>query len=196
MRDPADTDHVMMARCLELARAATMDGEKPFGALVLHEDTVLAAAGNRAERDQDVTRHAEIVALSEAQKRRGTKDLSGCTLYSIVEPCAMCSFAIRECGIGRVVYALGSPLMGGSSKWNVLGDDGLSDSMPQVFGKPPEVTAGVMAREAEAVWREWNPVFWTFIKLRGYLAAPELATREAAPANKPSLLRRVLSYFS
>ena len=58
--------------------------------------------------------------LQAVQKVLGRGNLRNCTLYTIVEPCPMCSFAIREARIGRVVFALKSPLMGGSSRWNVL----------------------------------------------------------------------------
>src|SRR2546430_17582064 len=93
-----------------------------------------------------------------AQKVLGTKDLSGCTLYTTVEPCAMCSFPIRETRISRVVYAIGSPLMGGDSKWDVLGDTDMSREMPEAFGEAPEVVRGLMRREAANVWRELNPL--------------------------------------
>ena len=88
-------------------------------------------------------RHAEILAISEAQRVLGRSDLSDCTIYSNVEPCPMCSFPIRETRIGRVVYAISSPMMGGFSKWNVLGDNEISNVMPQVFGDAPEVAAGL-----------------------------------------------------
>jgi tRNA(adenine34) deaminase len=169
----ADTiDFAMMRRCLQLSEQSVAAGERPFGAVLAAGTVVVAAAGNRVEMDRDVTRHAEVVALAEAQRLLKKKDLSGLTLYSIVEPCAMCSFAIRECGIQRVVYALGSPLMGGASRWDVLSDPGLSRSMPQVFGKPPETLGGVLAADAANVWRKWNPLFWYFIKRKGYLVLP------------------------
>jgi len=99
----ADTiDSAMMRRCLQLSEQSVAAGERPFGAVLAAGTVVVAAAGNRVETDRDVTRHAEVVALAEAQRLLGKKDLSGHTLYSIVEPCAMCSFAIRECGIQRV----------------------------------------------------------------------------------------------
>ena len=100
---------------------------------------------NRVKRDGDVTRHAEIVAVGMAQKALGTKDLSGCTLYTNVEPCAMCSFPIRETRISRVVYSIGSRLMGGDSKWDILADPELSKVMPEAFGEAPEVVRGLHA---------------------------------------------------
>jgi len=165
-------DAAMMRRCLHLSEQSVAAGERPFGAVVAAGPFIVAAAGNRVEAERDVTRHAEVVALAEAQRLLGKNDLSGHTLYSIVEPCAMCSFAIRECGIQRVVYALGSPVMGGASRWDVLSDPGLSRSMPQVFGEPPEILGGVLAANAADVWRKWNPLFWYFIKRKGYLVLP------------------------
>jgi tRNA(adenine34) deaminase len=53
-------------------------------------------ATNRVVRDGDVARHAEMVAMSEAQRVLGTRQLSRCTLYTNVEPCAMCCYCIRE----------------------------------------------------------------------------------------------------
>jgi tRNA(adenine34) deaminase len=131
-------DAAMMRRCLQLSEQSVAAGERPFGALLAAGSVIVAAAGNRVEADGDVTRHAEVVALAEAQRLLGKKDMSGHTLYSIVEPCAMCSFAIRECGIQRVVYALGRRVSMGrplrswplevdaSGVWRTSGDTGRS----------------------------------------------------------------------
>lgn len=162
----------MMERCIALSMEAAESRELPFACVVCREGEVVAEAINRVVRDSDVTRHAEILAISEAQRLLGRRDLSDCTIYSNVEPCPMCAFPIRETRIGRVVYAISSPMMGGLSKWNVLGDNEISNVMPEVFGDRPEVTAGVSYREAAAVWRKWNPIFWLGIRLRGCLADP------------------------
>ena len=123
-------------------------------------------------RDGDVSRHAEIIALSQAQRTVGRERLRRCTLYSNIEPCAMCAYCIREAWVSRVVYALDSPVMGGLSKWNVLRDDGLSDRIPEIFGAAPEVVSGVLLNEAQQAWRDWSPFAWEMIKLRGLLTAP------------------------
>jgi len=159
----------MMARCVELSRIAVGKGEYPFGTVIALDGKVVAEAINRTIREGDVTRHAEVIALSQAQKTIGRKQLRGCTLYSNIEPCAMCSFCIRETWVNRVVYALHSPVMGGLSKWNILRDDGVADRMPQIFGPVPEVASGVLLREAQQVWQDWNPLAWEMIKLRGLL---------------------------
>lgn len=77
----------------------------------------------------------------------------------------MCSFAIRETRIGRVVFSIKSPMMGGLSKWNFLRDTEVSRALPEVFGSVPEVIAGLLRQFG----RKWNPLFWSAIMLGGYL---------------------------
>jgi tRNA(adenine34) deaminase len=166
------TDEAMMARCIDLSRIAVSKGEYPFGTVIAQDGQIVAEGINATNRDDDVTRHGEIIALSHAQKTIGRQQLRRCTLYSNIEPCAMCAYCIREAWIGRVVFALGSPVMGGLSKWNILRDDGMSDRIPEIFGAVPEVVSGVLLKEAQQVWRDWSPFAWEMIKLRGLLTAP------------------------
>jgi tRNA(adenine34) deaminase len=178
-----------------LSEAAVNRGELPFGALICGGGEVIAEAANEVVRSTDVTQHAEIVAMSAAQRKIGSTDLSGLALYSTVEPCAMCSYAIRETRIGRVVFAIRSPMMGGLSKWNVLRDTQLSRAMPEIFGPVPEVIAGLSQREAEKVWRAWNPLMWAIIKHRGYLgghAASAGCVHLHAIPQRLGLVRRLL----
>src|SRR3954447_12589369 len=156
-----------MERCIALARASAHQRELPFAALVCQDGVVIAEATNRVARDGDVTHHAELLAVSKAQRRLKSKRLRGCTLYSVVEPCAMCAFPIRETGISRVVFAIQSPVMGGFTRWNVLTDRQLARTMPVFFSPPPDVVGGVLAHDAEAAWRAWSPMLWRLIKRRG-----------------------------
>ncbi|NVO15090.1 MAG: nucleoside deaminase [Rhodoplanes sp.] len=165
-------DETMMARCVELSRIAVSKGEYPFGAVVARDGHIVSEAINRTIRDGDVSRHAEVIALARAQKAIGRRQLRECSLYTNVEPCAMCSYCIREAWVGRVVYALGSPVMGGLSKWNILRDDGLSGRLPQVFDAVPEVVSGVLVEQAQRAWRDWSPAAWEMIKLRGLMTDP------------------------
>ena len=161
-----DIDVVMMRRCIALS-AAPARGDLPIACLICDGEEVLGQGTNAVRQAGDVTRHAEIVALTAAQKDARHRRLKRATLYATVEPCPMCSFALRELGVARVVYALGSPVMGGVSKWNVMRDTGLSDVIPEVFGPVPDVVAGLLAQEAAEVWRTWNPLIWAFIEHRG-----------------------------
>lgn len=191
----AALDAAMMDRCIRLSATAGAKGEFPFAALICEGDRVVAESTNLVATCADVTRHAEIVAIAEAQKILGRQDLSACTLYSNVEPCVMCSFPIRETRIGRVVFAISSPLMGGFSRWNVLRDSQISDVMPEAFGAIPEIIAGLGRREAEKVWRAWNPIAWAVIKRRGcFGGAASAGDHEHFPAGpeRIGLLRKLL----
>jgi len=192
-------DLQMMRRCVELSAAAVRQRELPFACVICRDGEIVAETINRVAQDGDVTRHAEILAISAAQRILGRSDLSDCTIYSNVEPCPMCSFPIRETRIGRVVYAISSPMMGGLSKWDVLGDNEISNVMPEVFGDAPEVAAGLQYREAAAVWRKWNPVFWLAIRFRGCLVDPAKddahLTLQVRQRNRRPL-RRLVAFLS
>jgi len=124
-------------------------GEYPFGSLVARGETVLAEGINHSVRETDESRHAEIIAIARARRIVGKKSLRDCTLYSTVEPCAMCSFCIRAAGIGRVVFALHSPVLGGMSRWDILQDKTLSRRLPFLFCPPPEIVTGISAEEVQ-----------------------------------------------
>ena len=197
--DRSEFDLQMMRRCVELSAAAVRQRELPFACVICRDGEIVAETINRVAQDGDVTRHAEILAISAAQRVLGRSDLSDCTIYSNVEPCPMCAFPIRETRIGRVVYAISSPMMGGLSKWNVLGDNEISNVMPEVFGDAPEVAAGLQYREAAAVWRKWNPVFWLAIRFRGCLVDPAKddahLTLQVRQRNRRPL-RRLVAFLS
>src|SRR6516225_6119314 len=125
----APIDLKMIRRCIELSRMSVRNGELPFGAIIARDDEVVVEAINRVAADNDGARHAEMVAMSEAQRQLGRFRLRGCTLYTNVEPCPMCCWMVREHGIKRVVYSIKSPAMGGYSAFNVLGDTRLSRTM-------------------------------------------------------------------
>ncbi|MGZ5096315.1 MAG: nucleoside deaminase [Burkholderiales bacterium] len=195
------TNHLdceMMTRCIALAVQSGKDGEYPYGAIVCREGKVIAESTNRVAHERDVTRHAEVVAISLAQKKLGTVSLDKCMIYVSAEPCVYCSYAIRETRIGRVVYALGSPHMGGVSKWNVLADEGLSDKMPEVFNPPPEIVAGFMANDVKQALLKWNPLVWGIVMKRGLFVAdfPEgVQAQEPKAVRRRKLLRRLIAFL-
>ena len=95
----------------------------------------------------------------------------------------MCAFAARETRIGRVVFAIKSPMMGGVSKWNVLRDTELSNAMPEVFGPVPEVVAGLLQEEAERIWMAGIRLFGPSLSIAAISAAmvPTSATGPFTP---------------
>jgi tRNA(adenine34) deaminase len=106
-------DEQLMRRCFALSVESARRGGYPYGAIVTRHGRTIVETTNRVSHDCDVTRHAEIVALAEAQKALGRTSLDDCTLYANVEPCALCAYAIRETRIAKVVFGLSSPVMGG-----------------------------------------------------------------------------------
>jgi tRNA(adenine34) deaminase len=111
------------------------------------------------------------------------------------EPCAYCSYAIRESRMARVVYGLHSPHMGGVSKWNVLADEDLSNTMPEVFSSPPEIIAGFMSREAEEALLTWNPLVWGVVKKRGLFVIGPTETVHSWDASRNRLTGRLLAFL-
>jgi tRNA(adenine34) deaminase len=168
-------DAEMMRRAIALAVRSGEEGEYPYGVLICRNGEPVAESINRVSHERDVTRHAEVVAISDAQKKLDTVSLDDCTIYVSAEPCVYCCYAIRESRIGRVVYGLASPHMGGVSKWPVLTDQDISEAMPEVFAAPPEILAGFMAREVEDALLKASPVVGTAMKARGLFVAPEAA---------------------
>jgi len=170
--DAQATDEHMMRHCFALAAQSAEQGEYPYGAVIVRNGIIVAETTNRVAYDRDVTRHAEMVAICVAQEALGSTDLADCTIYSNMEPCAFCSYAIRESRIAKVVYSMRSPIMGGASRWNILGDRTLSDVMPEVFAPPPVLVAEFLPEEGAATLRRSSPVVWTYMRARGLLVTP------------------------
>jgi len=146
-------DELFIKRCIDLADESLRKGDLPFGALVTLGDVIVAEGENTGL--SDITGHAEINAIKDALKKDPKIDFSLHTLYTNFEPCAMCSFIIRDYGIGRVVFAVESPHLGGYSKWNIL----LNNPLPPEFTSrrnpnPPSVTGGVLKDEAQKIFNE------------------------------------------
>lgn len=99
------TDEYFMKQAFNEAQKALLAGEIPVGAVVVCDNRIIARAYNQTERLNDVTAHAEIVALTAATEYLGSKYLDECTLYVTLEPCVMCAGALAWAQLGRLVYA-------------------------------------------------------------------------------------------
>lgn len=97
-------DNYFMKQALAEAKKAQSQGEIPIGAVVVCQNQIIARAGNQTETLNDVTAHAEMLAITAAANTLGGKYLTECTLYVTVEPCVMCAGALSWAQIGRVVY--------------------------------------------------------------------------------------------
>lgn len=138
-----------MRRCLELAEIAALAGDTAVGALIVRGDQVVAEGVERTRATLDPSAHAEVAAIRQACQRLHTLDLRGCSLYSTVEPCVLCGYAIRRTGIARVFYGVAAGQAGAcTSSYAILADRGL-EGWPEV----PQVTGGVLADECLAALR-------------------------------------------
>lgn len=143
-------DDAWMRRCLELARLALDADETPVGAIVVRDGRVLGAGSERTRERLDPSAHAEVEAVREACSARGTLDLDGATLYTTVEPCVLCAYAIRVTRIARVVYGVDAGTAGGAcGRWPVLAD---LTAFPGAI--PPDVLGGVLAAECAQLLAE------------------------------------------
>lgn len=117
----------MMRRALDAAERAAERGEVPVGAVVARHGEVLSVAANEREATQDPTAHAELLALREAANHLGSWRLTGCTLYSTLEPCPMCAGAAYAARISRLLYAATDPKAGfAGTLYNLPGDSRLN----------------------------------------------------------------------
>jgi tRNA(adenine34) deaminase len=143
-------DTLYIQRCIELAKKSLQEGEAPFSCVITRNGKVLVETINTTVRDQDATAHAEMNAMRTAQKLLKATILKDCEIYSICEPCSMCSFMIRELQIKRVIFSVFSPNMGGFSRWNVLQDTKIQAY--KMFGAPPEVVGGILEPKSRALF--------------------------------------------
>src|SRR5262249_12930484 len=137
-------DIAAMEVALVEAEAALVHGDVPVGAVVVHEGLVIAQRHNEREASQDPTAHAEVLALRDAARARGTWRLDDCPLVVPLEPCVMCAGALLSARIGRLVYGAADLKAGATaSLYNVCAD-------PRLNHNPP-VTHGVLAEPAGAL---------------------------------------------
>ncbi|MBR3269610.1 MAG: nucleoside deaminase [Oscillospiraceae bacterium] len=138
-------DFALMEQALLLAQEAADDGEIPVGALVVDRSTgeILGRGRNRREKNHSPTAHAEILAMEEAAAKRGSWRLSGCSLYVTMEPCPMCSGAVINARIDRIIFGAYDAKAGAVC------------SVEEMFSLPynhkPKVTAGLLEERCAAL---------------------------------------------
>jgi tRNA(Arg) A34 adenosine deaminase TadA len=102
----SESDLAAMRLAIDASRRALAAGDMPYGAVLASPaGEVLHVAGNNQNSARDLTGHAEMVLLREAETRLGLAALRGATVYASGEPCAMCAAAIYWSGVSRVVFA-------------------------------------------------------------------------------------------
>jgi len=133
-----------MQTALELAKEAALAGEVPVGAVVVYENVIIGRGYNRPIQYSDPTAHAEIIAIREAALHVSNYRLTNASLYTTLEPCAMCAGAIVHARINHVFYGARDPRAGSV------------ESAIQIFDCPtlnhrPGYKGGVLGEDARAL---------------------------------------------
>jgi len=104
-------DEDFLRQAIDLAQNARQNGEFPFGAILVVDKQIVHQSADRCMSSTDPTAHAELLLISEYCRAQRTLDLNGYTLYSCVEPCVMCSGAIKWARVSRVVFSVSQPML-------------------------------------------------------------------------------------
>ena len=128
-------DAFFMRKALNEAHLAFEEDEVPVGALVVLNNQIIGKGYNQVEKLNDVTAHAELLAITAASNYLGSKYLTDCTLYVTLEPCMMCATAINLAQISNVVYGAKDPKRG------------YSIYQPMAFNKKTVVRKNILEKE-------------------------------------------------
>ena len=139
---------VWMRAALDQARQAFEEGEVPIGAVIVHNDRIIGAAGNQREQLRDPTAHAEMIAITQAAAAIGSWRLLDCTLYATLEPCPMCAGAIVQARLPVVVYGTTDEKAGACHTLYQITSDPRLNHRATVIG-------GVLQEECRDILREF-----------------------------------------
>ncbi len=144
-----DTDESWMQKALQAAESAGVSGEVPIGACLIDKNgELLAGAGNRTIIDSDPTAHAEILILRQAAGKIGNYRLTDATVYTTIEPCAMCAGALVNARIKRLVFGAHDERFGAvESVFRLCDTSSLNHRI--------EIKSGVLADECKKLMQDF-----------------------------------------
>ncbi|HEY8400082.1 MAG TPA: nucleoside deaminase [Cytophagaceae bacterium] len=137
------SDEHYMKEAFKEALLAFEEGEVPVGAVVVCNKKIIARAHNQTERLNDVTAHAEMIALTSAANHLGSKYLEECDLYVTLEPCVMCAGAIFWGQFRRLIFAASDEKRG------------FTRVETNLLHPKTQVVKGIMAKESEQLLRDF-----------------------------------------
>ena len=133
-----------MLRAIELARLATETDDVPVGCVIVKNGEIIAEASNMKEKENDATKHAEMVAISNATKVLNNWWLEDCEVYVTLEPCPMCAGAMINARIKALYFGAYDPKTGAAgSRVNLLKED--------LFNHNIIVKGGIMQNECSSL---------------------------------------------
>ena len=137
-----------MKLALKEARKASLIDEVPIGCVIVKDDEVISRGFNKRETKKDVTSHAEIEAIRNANKKLDNWRLVDCELFVTVEPCIMCMGAIVQSHIKKVFYGSNDPKGGAvSSSINILEAKNINHY--------PSIEGGILEEECSTIVKEY-----------------------------------------
>ena len=146
MRKTVTEDQRFMKEAVKQAKKAWKLGEVPIGCVIVYEGKIIGRGYNRRTVDKNTLAHAELQAIRRASKKMDDWRLDDCTMYVTLEPCQMCSGAIIQARIKRVVVGCMNPKAGcAGSILNLL-------QVPE-FNHQAELTTGVLEEECAAMMK-------------------------------------------
>ena len=146
MRQRLTTDEKYMKEAIRQAEKAWKIEEVPIGCVIVYDGKIIGRGYNRRTTDKNPLAHAEMAAIKKASKKMGDWRLEDCTLYVTLEPCQMCSGAIVQARVKRVVIGCMNPKAGcAGSILNLLQVDR--------FNHQVEITSGVLEEECSQMMK-------------------------------------------
>jgi tRNA(adenine34) deaminase len=145
------TDNECMDLALRYAMEAFTRGDWPVGSVIVRDGQVLGSGQNRQNTDGDITIHGELDAIRIAIRAHGAERVAGSTLYSTMEPCPMCAWALKLAGVRRLVLGTRHATL----RRTDMGSYNI-ESFCQLVGYSLELTTGVREEECTAMRRRWG----------------------------------------
>lgn len=143
-----EKDILFMKKALKEAKKAYNMGEIPIGAVIVKDGKIIARGCNKREKSNLATAHAEMIVIDKACKKLGSWRLSDCTLYVTLEPCPMCTGAIINSRISRVVYGSDDPKSGACGGFCDL-------SKSNILNHSFEVFRGVLEKDCKNILNDF-----------------------------------------
>ena len=142
-------DERFMKEAIKQAKKAYKLLEVPIGCVIVHEGKIIARGYNRRNTDKNTLAHAELTAIRKAAKVLGDWRLEGCTMYVTLEPCPMCTGAIINSRIKKVVFGAYEPKSGSCSC------DSVANLFTLGYNHTPEVYGGICEKNCAKIIKEF-----------------------------------------
>jgi len=137
-----------MQEALKEAERASCEDEVSVGAVIVHQDKIIARGHNQIERLKDPTAHAEIIAITSAASYLGTKWLNDASLYVTIEPCSMCAGALVLARIKNLYFGASDPKTGAcGSVINIVNHKKLNHRI--------KVVGGILQEECGSILKDF-----------------------------------------